>query len=452
MRDISDASWQKNHPLAVTGGAALLIALAAAQPARAQQASQPAPAGNLNSLVRATLSTDKPIVQAGRPVWVEFHLVNQTENRLTLRVPEVWADPTEYSEMGLPLEHVFSGAKFTGPMLEDDNGERHDSKAVVRPKDKVPAIRLAPRGSVGLRLDLTQYYNSLQRPGKYKVTWQPYNASISSEPLAITVLAERQAVIHTDKGKLTIRFYYDQAPNHVQNFIELVEHRFYDDLTINRVIPGGLIQGGDPLGNRRGVRKDGKRLKAEFNGIPFEMGTVGMCRSSADPDSASCQFFICLGRQASFDGKQTAFGYIVGDESFETLSKIAAIPTEKHQGMDDYPKRPVSIRAVSLENTPGHPRSSPGPAASSQPAFSMGPDERKPSALERTRPSGSPGTVRTGGMTVLPADIPVVGDVPNKSASPSPSAGEPRPTLDLPGTRAHYIRRSKTATRPSSGG
>jgi hypothetical protein len=72
---------------------------------------------------------------------------------------------------------------------------------------------------------MTHFYESMLRPGKYKVTWQPYNASISSQPLTITVLAERQAIILTDMGKITLRFYYEQAPQHVQNFIDCVKSR-----------------------------------------------------------------------------------------------------------------------------------------------------------------------------------------------------------------------------------
>lgn len=358
------------------GTAGRLAAMAVAVWAGSARAQEPgiAPGTDLNTLVRARIHTDKAIVQAGKPVWVDFVLTNQTENRITLRVPEMSVDAAEFADMGLPVEHVFSGKGFVGPRLEDEHGERRDSKVAMPPKDKVPAIKLSPFGSVGVRLDLAKQYPSITRPGKYKLTWQPYNGSISSEPLEITVLAEQQAVLLTDMGKITIRFNYDKAPAHVQNFIELVGQRFYDNLTFNRVVPGGLVQGGDSLGNRRGVRPDGKRLKAEFNDTPFELGTVGMARSSNDPDSASSQFFICLSRQPAFDGQQTAFGYVVGDESFETLRRIAAVPTGVQNGLADYPKRPVYIRAVSLESVPDRHRvgeTTPNTPAASQPSIGV---------------------------------------------------------------------------------
>jgi cyclophilin family peptidyl-prolyl cis-trans isomerase len=449
MRKVSWLARQNGFVRQAINGATVLIACMAPATAWAQ-ASRPAPAGDLNTLVRASLTTDNPVVQAGRPIWVEFSLISQTENRLTLRVPEVSVEGTEYSEMGLPIEHVFSGHNFMGPVLEDEYGERHDSRASIRPRDKVAAIKLAPHGTVGIRLDLTQHYDSLLRPGKYKLTWQPYNASITSQPLSITVLAERQAVILTDLGKMTVRFHYDRAPGHVQNFIELIEQRFYDNLTFNRVIPGGLIQGGDPQGNRRGVRTDSKRLKAEFNSVPFEVGTVGMCRSTADPNSASCQFFICLARQPSFDGQQTAFGYLVGDDSFETLRRIAAVPTEKRQGMEDYPRKPVFIRAISLENVSNRERSGHVPAPSSQPTISVGSDESRGSSSLWSRQNRSQGAAHVGGTTVLPADSSNTHGETSRTAGRKASSEGPKPTIDLPGLKAkgRVGKRASSSTRP----
>ena len=376
------SKWSQHAATVLGLNLALVSAMSAAEPAN------PIPGPIAPMLIKPMLRMDKPILQAGQPVWVEFTLVNLTDNRLTLRTPDASVDATDYAEMGLPIEHVFSNRGFAGPTLEDERGERHDSKTTIKPRDKVPAVKLAPHGSVGLRLDLTRYYESLLRPGKFKLTWRPYNGSISSEPLEISVLAERQATLLTDFGKMTIRFHYDKAPQHVQNFIELVESRFYDNLTFNRIIPGGLLQGGDPLGNRRGVRADGKRLKAEFNDVPFELGTVGMCRSSQDPDSASCQFFICLGRQPAFDGHQTAFAYLEGDESFETLKRIAAVPTEKQRGMEDYPRRPIYIRAISMENVPSRRR----PEADTRP-----PATQPSIAISAERP------VRSGAVNVIPS-------------------------------------------------
>ncbi len=367
----------------LSAGLCLAMVLSAAAAANTPEGQAPAGFPGEPPMVRATMRSDMPVVQAGSPIWVEFGLHNLTDRELTLRVPEASTDETAEPVMGLPLGHVFSGRGFSAVTIEDGYGERFDSQTGLRPRGVIPAIRLAPRGGATVGVDLTRHYESLQRPGRYRLTWKPYGGLLVSEPLFVTVLAERQAVILTDFGKMTIRFYYDKAPAHVQNFIELIEQRFYDNLTFHRVIPGGLIQGGDPRGDGHGIRKDGRRLKAEFSNIPFELGTVGMARSPRDPDSASCQFFICLGRQPSFDGQQTAFGYLAGDESFETLSKLAAVPT----GEKDRPRQPVFIRTISLENVPPRDRPVAGARALPAPPPATRP---APGGVPMTHPSSHP--------------------------------------------------------------
>lgn len=300
--------------------------------------------------VRAELRADRSVYQAGRPLWVDFLLTNLSDRPVTLRIPDTPTDEEPGGlEIGLPLGHVFSGVRHSGVIIKDERGDLFDGNVSVRPRGPAAAVRLAPHATIGLGVELTQYYPALRRPGRYTLTWRPYNSSIESLPLTLNLLAERQAIILTEFGTMTIQFYYDQAPYTVENFIELVEQRFYDNLTFHKVVPHGIIQGGDPRGDGKGVRHDGKRIKAEFSNIPFEIGTVGMARLPRDPDSASSQFFICAGRQPSFDGQQTAFGYLVGEESFQTLQKIAAVPTDGR----DRPRKPVTIRAISLASVPG---------------------------------------------------------------------------------------------------
>jgi peptidyl-prolyl cis-trans isomerase B (cyclophilin B) len=327
----------------------LLWVLAAAT---AAQVNQPTPAtipSHESGSIRADLQADRTTVQAGQPVWVTFTLTNLTDKTVALKVPDVPAVENTSAESGLPLSHVFSGLRHSGVSIKDSHGDDWDSQVTHRPPDSAPLIRLAPHGSVGLRLDLTQYYPSMKRPGQYTLVWQPYAAAVESAPLTLSILAERQAVILTEFGKMTVRFYYDQAPNTVQNFIELVEQRFYDRLIFHKVVPHLLIQGGSPGGDGRGCRTDGKRIKAEFSSIPFEKGTMGMARLPSDPNSASSQFFITLSRLPSLDGNYTAFGYLVGEESFRTLDKIASVPTDEN----NRPRQPVAIRAITLENVPG---------------------------------------------------------------------------------------------------
>ncbi len=117
----------------------------------------------------------------------------------------------------------------------------------------------------------------------------------------------REAVIQTAKGEIVFKFYPEDAPETVANFIKLAKQGFYDGLVFHRVVPGFVIQGGDPKGDGSGG--PGYNIKAEFNSRAHLTGTVAMARSAL-PDSAGSQFYICLSRQQSLDGKYTVFGQV----------------------------------------------------------------------------------------------------------------------------------------------
>ncbi|HPD29894.1 MAG TPA: peptidylprolyl isomerase [Phycisphaerae bacterium] len=301
------------------------------------------------SIVRADVRLDQPVLQTGQKVWATFTVTNLIDEPVGLQVPGAQLAEMPSTEVGLPLQHVFSARNFGALTIEEeDRGTVSGETVTQRPVVPVPLITLAPHACLGVRIELTQYYDILRRPGVYKLTWKPYEGVLQSEPAVLTVMAKQRAKMITNLGTITIEFYYAEAPNHVRNFVELVRQGFYDNLTFHRVIPGGIIQGGSPTGDNKGARPDGKTLKAEFSKIPFEAGTVGMARSPNNPDSASCQFFICLSAQPSFVGNQTAFAKVVGQESFETLKKIASVPTT----VKDRPIEPVYIKTISLENIP----------------------------------------------------------------------------------------------------
>ena len=132
----------------------------------------------------------------------------------------------------------------------------------------------------------------------------------------------QQVVISTDFGDMKLSFLPDKAPNHVANFVELAGSGFYDGLAFHRIMDGFMIQGGCPLGS--GTGSGPNQLDAEFNDTRHVLGTLSMARS-ADPNSASCQFFICLGEASFLDNQYTAFGQIDDDESLETLKKIGKV-------------------------------------------------------------------------------------------------------------------------------
>ena len=135
------------------------------------------------------------------------------------------------------------------------------------------------------------------------------------------------AVLHTSLGDITLGFYPDLAPDHVANFLDLAGTGFYDGTTFHRVIPGFMIQGGDPLSKDDDPRNDGtgngpRRLKAEFSSTPHKRGIVSAARGQ-DPNSASCQFFIVQTDSTFLDGKYSVFGYVI--EGMDVVDKIANV-------------------------------------------------------------------------------------------------------------------------------
>jgi peptidyl-prolyl cis-trans isomerase B (cyclophilin B) len=128
-------------------------------------------------------------------------------------------------------------------------------------------------------------------------------------------MADTKAVIETKFGNIEIGFFPDVAPNHVNNFIELAKKGFYDGTTFHRIIPGFMIQGGDPNSkdpdrSKHGFGGPGYTVKAEFNDKPHKKGTLSMARS-AQPDSAGSQFFICVADAPFLDRQYTVFGEVL---------------------------------------------------------------------------------------------------------------------------------------------
>lgn len=117
-----------------------------------------------------------------------------------------------------------------------------------------------------------------------------------------------RAVIEMDAGKIVIEFYEQDAPETVANFVKLAKKGFYDGLSFHRVVPGFVVQGGDPKGD--GTGGPGSTIKDEFNSRKHLTGTVAMARTPA-PNSAGSQFYICLGPQPALDGKYTVFGQVI---------------------------------------------------------------------------------------------------------------------------------------------
>ncbi|MCI7735648.1 MAG: peptidylprolyl isomerase [Clostridiales bacterium] len=140
--------------------------------------------------------------------------------------------------------------------------------------------------------------------------------------------------------------YPDVAPETVGNFISLAGEGFYDGLTFHRVIPGFMIQGGDPNGD--GTGGPGYAIRGEFsnNGVQNDLshtrGVLSMARSSA-MDSAGSQFFIMHADNDYLDGDYAAFGMVLG--GIETVDLIASVPTDSN----DKPRNEQAMRTIYVE-------------------------------------------------------------------------------------------------------
>ena len=144
--------------------------------------------------------------------------------------------------------------------------------------------------------------------------------------------AEGEHELHTveitvrDYGTMKLVLDATAAPITVQNFLDLANKGFYDGLTFHRIMDGFMIQGGDPLGN--GMGGSSTHITGEFalngweNPISHQPGVISMARSG-DPNSASSQFFICVGDASFLDGSYAAFGWTADDASLEIALQIA---------------------------------------------------------------------------------------------------------------------------------
>ncbi len=160
-------------------------------------------------------------------------------------------------------------------------------------------------------------------------------------------LEKVRAIIETKYGNMEIEFFPEAAPGHVENFIKLAKSGFYDGTIFHRVIPGFMIQGGDP--NTKGPNTatygmggPGYTIKAEFNSISHKRGILSMARSQ-DPDSAGSQFFIVVRDSDFLDGQYTVFGKVV--KGMEVADKIVNLPRDGR----DLPKERVEMKIKIIE-------------------------------------------------------------------------------------------------------
>lgn len=149
----------------------------------------------------------------------------------------------------------------------------------------------------------------------------PAGTTSSAQAVDLTVdangLSKATVVMTTSEGVIKFKFYSNDAPKTVKRMVELIQKNFYNGLTFHRVVPGFVVQGGDPVGN--GTGGSGQKLDAEFNNRRHVEGTVAMARA-ADPNSADSQFYISLGTHPHLDHSYTVFGQVV--EGMDAAKKL----------------------------------------------------------------------------------------------------------------------------------
>ena len=160
-------------------------------------------------------------------------------------------------------------------------------------------------------------------------------------------MQETKAIIETRFGNIELRFFPEVAPNHVKSFIELAKKGFYDGTTFHRIIPGFMIQGGDPNSKNpdrstHGTGGPGYTIKAEFSDKPHRRGVLSMARA-AHPDSAGSQFFICVAESSFLNKQYTVFGEVVS--GMEVVDKIVSQARDKK----DNPLEKIEMKVKIVE-------------------------------------------------------------------------------------------------------
>ena len=163
----------------------------------------------------------------------------------------------------------------------------------------------------------------------------------------IEVMAGSSAIIKTSFGNIELRFFPELAPNHVDNFIGLAKKGYYDGTVFHRVIPGFMVQGGDPNTKspnraRHGIGGPGYTLKAEFNDRKHVRGILSMARMS-HPDSGGSQFFLIVKDSPWLDGKYTVFGEVVS--GMDVVDRLVNLPRDRR----DNPLERVELKVSIVE-------------------------------------------------------------------------------------------------------
>ncbi len=201
---------------------------------------------------------------------------------------------------------------------------------------------------------LTEMNRALTRENEQlKSDMQKLKAEFDKMNQLVSKLQGIKARIVTDLGNIEVKFYPEKAPLHVLNFINRAEAGFYNGTQFHRVIPGFMIQGGDPLSKDNNFEDDGTggpivMIPHEFNDIKHVPGVLSTARVSDPRQGAGSQFFIMHGTSPNLDGQYTAFGEVT--KGMDVVNEIATTRTFKQQNprLADHPIKPIRIRRIEV--------------------------------------------------------------------------------------------------------
>ena len=291
----------------------------------------------------------------------------------------------------------------------------------------------ASPGRAATRLGHIRFYRDCTKPAPLKGLLAALAAVLvlGVSSVAYAQLDDTLVVLYTEQGMLVIELFPADAPGHAANFVELTGEGFYDDTLFHRIIPGFMIQGGDP--NTRsdsgaspdqwGTGGPDFRLDAEFNTIMHNRGIVSMARS-ANPDSAGSQFFIVHQDATFLDTQYTVFGRLATQDSYDTLDAIAAVRTVDN----DRPADPGMVRVMTGETltrdeaiSSGIVLLDQGPPARIQPAEPPAPPSRDYESEELNLSISFPEgwviqAVEGDGLPDVVAVAPMMGTIPSSIA------------------------------------
>jgi cyclophilin family peptidyl-prolyl cis-trans isomerase len=327
-------------------------ALVAAPPRAAAQNAPPAdtqPADTQPSKptpLKAEILMERTLLTPSQPAMARFMLINPTDESIEIPAPRAVDGATP---IALPLALILGDAGQ--PALHVTLDARTDP---VRPSSLTypPAdgtMLLGPRGSIGTELDLRTLARDARYTGRFKLEWRPPVGKGVVATTEFTVETRKKVIIGTAFGSMTFNLYYDKAPQNVENFLELVRDRFYEEKSFHRLVPRYILQGGSVDGIAGGQRPDGRTIPGEIHDAAFERGTLAMAlknlpNGAVDPNSASSQFFITLNRVPELDGKYTIIGQIADDKSMQTLDQIE-LQRVNEKGR---PQQPIGILFTAL--------------------------------------------------------------------------------------------------------